>query len=478
MQLIHKTTKKHIAVILLFLIFSIIFRSTGISSLPDSLDPYDESGYLYDAKLINQGRVPYKDFFLAHPPLFIYLLSFFFKVTPNISYIHFANILILSSIVVFIYLISFQITKKNKVALLSSFLYTFSFLIFFYSKTLFIEPIISLLLISSLYLYFQKEKIATYLFIILSSIAPLAKIPAFLQNISLIIKNFFTRKRLFCKENKPVFVSIFISIAILLVLSFLVPNFYQDTIEFHRIRNYQMPFLEQKVPNVIGLAEKEWAIFLTGFIGCLYFIFKKTAKEQVKAISYICFISSTFFIGVFKVFCWHYLMPVLPLFCIISSLFITKLSEKIQKLKFKNNFISSVTKKYLVFLIIILYILLTYKHVSDIIEYQKKSSEIAKDIVENIRKAPGDTIYTAYPMFAVLAEKEVPFWYYANDTYAASQLDIPVEDSVEIFKKSDIIMFNYRTRSHLLKEAEEWVEENCDLIYKREDVELYLNKGK
>ncbi|PIZ56967.1 hypothetical protein COY23_02095, partial [bacterium (Candidatus Torokbacteria) CG_4_10_14_0_2_um_filter_35_8] len=218
MQLIHKTTKKHIAVILLFLIFSIIFRSTGISSLPDSLDPYDESGYLYDAKLINQGRVPYKDFFLAHPPLFIYLLSFFFKVTPNISYIHFANILILSSIVVFIYLISFQITKKNKVALLSSFLYTFSFLIFFYSKTLFIEPIISLLLISSLYLYFQKEKIATYLFIILSSIAPLAKIPAFLQNISLIIKNFFTRKRLFCKENKPVFVSIFISIAILLVL--------------------------------------------------------------------------------------------------------------------------------------------------------------------------------------------------------------------------------------------------------------------
>ena len=40
-----------------------------------SVQPGDENVYYYMAKLIGEGKVPYKDFFYAHPPLQIYILA-------------------------------------------------------------------------------------------------------------------------------------------------------------------------------------------------------------------------------------------------------------------------------------------------------------------------------------------------------------------------------------------------------------------
>ncbi|MCM8766348.1 MAG: glycosyltransferase family 39 protein, partial [Candidatus Omnitrophica bacterium] len=42
--------------------------------------PYTDEGiYLYSAKLITQGYLPYRDFILTHPPLAIFLIALFFK---------------------------------------------------------------------------------------------------------------------------------------------------------------------------------------------------------------------------------------------------------------------------------------------------------------------------------------------------------------------------------------------------------------
>jgi len=50
----------------------------------------DEGVYLYAAKLISLGSIPYKDFFLAHPPFSIVLIALFFKITQtNIPLFHF-----------------------------------------------------------------------------------------------------------------------------------------------------------------------------------------------------------------------------------------------------------------------------------------------------------------------------------------------------------------------------------------------------
>ena len=56
-----------IAVIVLFL----IVVSKGLTNP----QPGDENVYYYMGKLISEGKVPYRDFFLAHPPLHIYIIA-------------------------------------------------------------------------------------------------------------------------------------------------------------------------------------------------------------------------------------------------------------------------------------------------------------------------------------------------------------------------------------------------------------------
>ena len=42
--------------------------------------PGDENVYYYMGKLVSEGKVPYRDFFYAHPPLHIYLIALIYKV--------------------------------------------------------------------------------------------------------------------------------------------------------------------------------------------------------------------------------------------------------------------------------------------------------------------------------------------------------------------------------------------------------------
>src|SRR5687767_3259686 len=60
-------------VLAVFLINLIIQNwNLGNHVLPGS----DEGVYLYSARLLGQGYIPYKDFFLAHPPYLLYLVNF------------------------------------------------------------------------------------------------------------------------------------------------------------------------------------------------------------------------------------------------------------------------------------------------------------------------------------------------------------------------------------------------------------------
>jgi len=63
----------------IFSVIIIIFFLIELKALP-YLKPGDENVYLYMGKLVSEGKIPYKDFFLAHPPLQILIIAAVFKI--------------------------------------------------------------------------------------------------------------------------------------------------------------------------------------------------------------------------------------------------------------------------------------------------------------------------------------------------------------------------------------------------------------
>ena len=106
----------------LFIIFILIFVAIASTGLLTP-QPGDENTYYYMGKLITEGKVPYKDFFFAHPPLQIYLIAFIYRIFGF-------NIIALKLIPLISTLISaffiFRITKEkfgNYAAIISSLLF-------------------------------------------------------------------------------------------------------------------------------------------------------------------------------------------------------------------------------------------------------------------------------------------------------------------------------------------------------------------
>ena len=44
-----------------------------------TIQPGDENVYYYMGRLVSEGKMPYRDFFFAHPPLQIYLIALVYK---------------------------------------------------------------------------------------------------------------------------------------------------------------------------------------------------------------------------------------------------------------------------------------------------------------------------------------------------------------------------------------------------------------
>ncbi len=63
---------------IIFAALSVVFLAIQATHFRYSIS--DENTYIYMAKAITEGQVPYKDFFYAHPPLHIYYLALFYLI--------------------------------------------------------------------------------------------------------------------------------------------------------------------------------------------------------------------------------------------------------------------------------------------------------------------------------------------------------------------------------------------------------------
>src|SRR3989344_5365963 len=101
--------------------------------------PGDENVYYYMAKSITEGQLPYRDFFYAHPPLHIFILSIVIKIFGvNFGILKFVNLLALLIASFFLYKISLGLFREKLddrhadiISILALILFLFSFEIMF-----------------------------------------------------------------------------------------------------------------------------------------------------------------------------------------------------------------------------------------------------------------------------------------------------------------------------------------------------------
>ena len=67
--------KQSYALLSLFMLIFILIAFKGLKTI----QPGDENVYYYMGKLVSEGKIPYRDFFFAHPPLHIYLTALVYK---------------------------------------------------------------------------------------------------------------------------------------------------------------------------------------------------------------------------------------------------------------------------------------------------------------------------------------------------------------------------------------------------------------
>ena len=148
------TNKNKSAYALLF-IFFIVFIFIVLKGLLTP-QPGDENVYYYMGKLIAEGKLPYKDFFYAHPPLQIYLIALIYNIFGF-------NIVALKAVPLISTLTSaffiFKIAKRfgNSEAIISSLLFLFSYSTMFNSVFSFGIDVATMLLVIGVYFLWNKN---------------------------------------------------------------------------------------------------------------------------------------------------------------------------------------------------------------------------------------------------------------------------------------------------------------------------------
>ncbi len=246
-----KINKNNLPYILLFISIAafMLIAAKGIT-MPQ---PGDENVYYYMGKLVSEGKIPYRDFFYAHPPLHIYLISLAYSLFGF-------NILILKSIplictlttAIFVFLIA-----KNKYgayeALVASLLYLFSYSIMFNSVFSFgIELAVMFLAAGMFFLWNKNSPLMAGFFFGMAGITRLLAImPVAIISAATFLQDKKKSWKLLCG-----FSIVFLSAN--LIFASLSGDYLTQAYKFHLLKS---PQAGENAKEYIGMIKLNWILF-------------------------------------------------------------------------------------------------------------------------------------------------------------------------------------------------------------------------
>jgi len=251
------------ASLFIFMIISVLMVIKGLITA----QPGDENVYYYMGKLISEGKVPYRDFFFAHPPLHIYLIALVYKIF-GFNIIALKSIPLISTLITAFFI--FKIAKRkfgNFEAVISSLLFLFSYSVMFNSVFSFGINLATMFLVIGVYLLLNKNNyILSGIFFGLAGITRLLSvIPISVFLIAALSSN---------KKNSLKLLAGFFIIFLLvngIFILFLGGDYLAQVYKFHFLKD---PDTKENFKEYTDIVKLNWILFLSAFS----FIFVKEKK--------------------------------------------------------------------------------------------------------------------------------------------------------------------------------------------------------
>ena len=432
----------------LFLLFIIIFVIVILKGLITS-QPGDENVYYYMGKLINEGKIPYKNFFYAHPPLHLYLIALIYKIAGF-------NIVILKLIPLISTLISaffiFKIAKEkfdNTEAILSSLLFLFSYSIMFNSVFSFGIEIATMFLLIGMYFFMNKKNyILSGIFFGLASVTRLLSlVPVFIIFLIVLLSS----KKNFLKLSSG-FLIIFLLVngifALMLGNDYLTPVY-----KFHLLKTWDS---QENIKEYIDIIKLNWILFLSA----LLIIFVKD-KKPINIFLLISIIYLLFLMSLKKLF-GFYFITIFPLLALIGGYSIVNLFRQL-------NF----PKKSKIFVLIIFFLIFSWNLISDTLFLEKvgfKGFERGKDLIDFINSISnhGTLLFgddSVVPLLALITNKEIALDFVDTNNQVFITGIRNINNILSDLKGKDII-FIIRSKQGIsyFDEVKQFLNKNCEFM--------------
>lgn len=304
-----KLEKFLIIIILLSILVRIPFLNPSFS---------DENFYFNAGKIISEGKIPYKDFFFAHPPLQIYLYALIFKIFGVSLFIGKLFPLILSSLSVFLVFKIVDRLYNTKTGFLASLIFLIMpGFIAFSSMGYGMWESIFFILLSTYFIVKNNPKIAAISLVI----------GLFLRYLVIVYLPFLIFfmyvKKLKFKKFLATFLLSSMILGVLMVLIFNW-NFIDQTIIFQISSKVITNAPEKLVWQYLGMG------FFTFFLGLIsiYVAFEKKDKILMLLSVYPLIIDLIIFFGL-KYIAYHYFLISLPFISMATAISVTKSKDKL-----------------------------------------------------------------------------------------------------------------------------------------------------
>lgn len=288
----------------------------------------DSNTYFYMAKVVLAGQIPYRDFFLADPPLLVLILAFFRIFFGNNLLFYQSLPIFFEGITAFILFLILE-KEKSRLAFLAPLIYLFSFTPLATCDYLTGAQLVILFSLLGIFLWKKEMPLFSGIFWSLACLVKLYAAPALLGFLIFILleKN---------KKNSVKFILGIVVTSILIMGPFLIGNFYK-IIDYTVILNFNKPAGLDKINIFIFFILREWFLLILAAAGIII--------SRKKEFFYPLIFSLVFFL-LFKDIYYAYFDSFFAYIVIFAVLFLDYLLQKKKELFF------SVLAVYLLFLFI------------------------------------------------------------------------------------------------------------------------------
>jgi len=425
------------------MILFLFIVSRGLSAA----QPGDENVYYYMAKLISEGKIPYKDFFYAHPPIHVYILALVYKIF-GFNIIALKMVPLASSLITSFFV--FKISRQkfgNYEALAALILFLFSYTVMF--NSVFSFGIMTATMFLTIGFYFLTVKNNYLIAGIFFAIAGITRLLALIPAVIALLFVLFSDRRNFIKLSSS-FLLIFMLANIFFVM--IAGSPYTDSVyKYHFMKTFSAENNFNEYSDIIKL---NWILFLSA--GLLIF----TKEKRNMGIFAACAFPYLFFLIFLKKIFGFYFIVVFPLLAIIGGYSIINIFREL-----------NTNKKIKIGIAILLALVFMWNLASDTLFLQRigfTGFDRGKDLSDFINSDKTVLLFgddSAAPLLALMTGKQIAFDIVDTNEQVFTSGLVNIGSTLEKIKKENVLFIARSTQGiSTLPEFRLFLNNDCQLL--------------